>query len=392
MALSVSYVYAGEGLIFKPVTRLFKNVTARRVIAVAEKTGGARNSKGGETKLAPSEVFDVPDNILHLNRKELADLEDVFRRWKEGTVRADYARSRTRVFGLFLILRHTGARLGEIIKLDERKDIDLARAVVILGRDAQQREVPLPQAVCRELKGLIDGPMGVGLEGNVFHLDPGYIRRIFYERAGECGLDRKKGAPSVLRRSRAVEMLRNGVPLGVVRKVLGQSSADLAAVFQEWSSGDVQNIVRRMALEENALKSSARNTFIGHVSSIHRDGVLADVEFETVEGFSISSVITLESLYKLGLEPGISVSATVKAPLVAVRPLKGMGTSSRNCVPAKVTSIKQTEVLAEVSGESAGGTKMCALVTSWSIEEEGLFEGADVEFCFKALSVVLHAV
>ncbi len=392
MALSVSYAYAGSGKNFKSVTHSYKNVTARRVIQVQNKGTGNKKSQAGESRLALAEVFDVPENILHLDGRELSALEDEFRRWKNGGTRADYVRSRTRVYCLFLVLRHTGAKLGEILGLDERKNIDLSKAVVRLGRDGHEREVPLPQSVCRELKGLIDGPMGAGLEGGIFHLDPGYVRRIFYERAGACGLERKKGAPSVLRRSRAVELLRNGVPLGVVRKVLGQSSADLAAVYQEWSSGDVKNIVRRMALEETSLKSSARNTFIGQVSSVRRDGVLADVEFETAEGFTISSVITLESLYKLDLEAGVSVSATVKAPLVAVRPLKGEGTSSRNCVPAKVTSIKQTEILAEVSGESKGGVQMCALVTSWSVEEEGLVEGADVEFCFKALSVVLHAV
>ncbi|TIH12516.1 TOBE domain-containing protein [Marinifilum sp. JC120] len=392
MALSVSYAYAGSGKKFKPVTHFFKNVTARRVIQVRNKGTENQDSQTSESRLAPAEVFDVPENILHLSGRDLSILEEEFRGWKDGATRADYVRSRTRAFCLFLVLRHSGAKLGEILGLDEREAVDLDRAVVLLGRKGHSREVPLPQSVCRELKGLIDGPMGSGLEGELFHLDPGYVRRIFYERAESCGLERKKGAPSVLRRSRAVEMLRNGVPLGVVRKVLGQSSADLAAVYQEWSSGDVKNIVRRMALEENALKSSARNTFIGQVSSVRRDGILADVEFETAEGFTISSVITLESLYKLDLEPGISVSATVKAPLVAVRPLKGKGISSRNCVRAKVTSIKQTEVLAEVSGESAAGTQMCALVTSWSIEEEGLFEGADVEFCFKALSVVLHAV
>ncbi len=388
----MSYAYAGSGENFKPVTHSYKNVTARRVIQVQKKGTGNQKFQAGESRLAPAEVFDVPENILHLDGRELLALEDGFRSWKNGVTRADYFRSRTRVYCLFLVLRHTGAKLGEILGLDERKNVDLFKAVVMLGREGQEREVPLPQSVCRELKGLIDGPMGIGLEGELFHLDPGYVRRIFYERAESCGLARKKGAPSVLRRSRAVELLRNGVPLGVVRKVLGQSSTDLAAVYQEWSSGDVKNIVRRMALEENTLKSSARNTFIGQVSSINRDGVLADVEFETAEGFTISSVITLESLYKLDLEAGVSVSATVKAPLVAVRPLKGKGTSSRNCVPAKVTSIKQTDILAEVSGESIGGTQMCALVTSWSIEEEGLFEGADVEFCFKALSVVLHAV
>jgi len=359
---------------------------------VVKKVKQNQDAKAGNTKLATSDVFDVPENILHLDSRELILLEEGFRDWKQRTKRADYVRSRTRTFCLFLILRHTGARLGEILQLDERRDFDLARAVVYLGREGGQREVPLPQSVCRELRALIDSPMSSGLEGEIFHLDPGYVRRIFYERAAECGLEKKKGAPSVLRRSRAVEMLRNGVPLSVVRKVLGHSSTDLAAVYQNWSACDVSNIVRRMALEENSLKSSARNTFIGHVRSVKRDGILADVEFETAEGLIISSVITLESLYKLGLEPGVSVSATVKAPLVAVRPLKEHGTSSRNCVPAKVISQKHTEVLAEVVGESAGGTQMCALVTSWSVEEEGLSVGAEVEFCFKALSVVLHAV
>ncbi|CCO22709.1 TOBE domain-containing protein [Maridesulfovibrio hydrothermalis] len=356
------------------------------------KSGKKHQKTSAQSSLVPSEVFDVPENIKYLDSKELACLEAEFRNWKSKVTRADYVRSRTRVFCLFLVLRHTGAKLGEILGLDERESIDLLRAVIKLGKEDQQREVPLPQDVCRELKGLIDGPMSSGLEGRIFQLDPGYVRRAFYERAQACNLDRQMGGPSVLRRSRAVELLRNGVPLGVVRKVLGQSSADLSAVYQDWSAGDVKNIVRRMALEETALKTSARNTFIGHVTEVRRDGILADVEFETAEGFIISSVITLESLYKLDLEVGVPVSATIKAPLVAVRPVAGEAGSSRNCIPAKVTSLKQSEVLAEVSGESEGGSQLCALVTTWSIEEDGLKEGGRVEFCFKALSVVLHAV
>ncbi|WP_051677154.1 TOBE domain-containing protein [Maridesulfovibrio frigidus] len=344
-------------------------------------------------KLAVSEVFGVPDNVKHLDTKMLDCLESTYRSWRDEAVRADHLRSRTRIFCLFLLLRHTGAKLGEIRKMDESKSLNLARAAVVLGGGAQSREVPLPQTVCRELKALIEGPMGAGLEGKIFHFDPGYVRRIFYDRAEACSIPRELGSPSVLRRSRAVELLRNGVPLGVVRKVLGQSSADLSTVYQEWSEGDVQNIVRRMALEDSSLKSSARNTFIGHVSRITRDGILADVEFITSEEIRISSVITLESLYKLDLDVGVPVSATIKAPLVAVRPLTGDGSSStRNCIVAKVTGLKQTEVLAEVSGETDSGTRLCALVTSWSIEEDGMSEGDNVEFCFKALSIVLHVV
>ncbi|WP_320171257.1 TOBE domain-containing protein [Maridesulfovibrio sp.] len=345
-----------------------------------------------ESKLSPSEVFDVPGNIRHLDTRELAALEEEFRLWRDKVTRADYVRSRTRVFCLFLILRHTGAKLGEIIGQDERKNIDLSRAVILLGREGQQREVPLPQSVCRELRLLINGPSGAGIEGQIFQLDPGYVRRIFYDRAAACGFERQLGAPSVLRKSRAVELLRSGVPLGVVRKVLGHSSTDLAGFYQEWSASDVKNIVRRMALEESALKTSARNTFVGHVTHVRRDGVLADVEFVTADGLTIDSVITLESLYRLDLESGSPVSATIKAPLVGIKPLKEKCTLARNTIPATITSIKRTEVLAEVVGESDSGVPMCALVTSWSIDEKGLREGDRAEFCFKALSVVLYSV
>ncbi|WP_304087844.1 TOBE domain-containing protein [Maridesulfovibrio ferrireducens] len=344
-------------------------------------------------KLAPFKFFDVPENIKHLDTRMLDYLESGYRLWRDEAGRADRLRSRTRVFCLFLTLRHTGAKLGEILKMDESKSFNFGRATVLLGVGKNKREVPLPQNVCRELKALIEGPMGMGLEGHIFHLDPGYVRRIFYDRAEACNIPRELGSPSVLRRSRAVELLRNGVPLGVMRKVLGQSSADLSAVYQDWPEGDVQNIVRRMALEESSLKTSARNTFIGHVTQIRRDGILADVEFETAEGSCISSVITLESLYKLDLEVGVPVSATIKAPLVAVRPLsEGQNSSARNCISATVTEIKKTEILAEVSGETESGTRLCALVESWSIEEEGIKKGNKVEFSFKALSIVLHVV
>ncbi len=49
----------------------------------------------------------------------------------------------------------------------------------MLGKDGHEREVPLPQSVCRELKGLIDGPMGSGLEGELFILTPAMCGEFF---------------------------------------------------------------------------------------------------------------------------------------------------------------------------------------------------------------------
>ena len=152
-----------------------------------------KNSR--EKRLTPSQVFDVPDNIIHLSTREMSVLEEEFRLWKDKVTRSDYVRSRTRIFCLFLVLRHTGAKLGEILNLDERESVDLIRAVIFLGKESQEREVPLPQSVCRELKGIMHGPMGAGLEGVLFQLDPGYVRRIFYERAESCGFERQMGGP-----------------------------------------------------------------------------------------------------------------------------------------------------------------------------------------------------
>lgn len=353
---------------------------------------GRRSGDGGD-KLAPCEVFDVPEEVRHLDSAGLVCLERSYRCWRDGAGRADRVRSRTRVLLLFLMLRHSGAKLGEILDIDVRQSVDAARAVVTLGNEKHRRDVPLPRTYVRELMTFVDGPMGTGLDGKVFALDPGYIRRIFYARAEDSGIDRSLGSPAALRRSRAVELLRSGVPLGVVREVLGQSRADLAAVFQRWSEGDVQSIVRRMSVSEKPLRTSARNTFSGHVTQVKRDGVMAEVELATASGRRVTAVITTESLDALDLEPGVPVAATVKAPHVDVFAMEEpRAESARNSFAAKVSSVRGTEVLTEVTGVAEDGAGLCALVSTSAFSASPFDVGDAVEFRFKALAVVLHTL
>lgn len=344
-------------------------------------------------RLTPSDVFEVPEGVEHLDAGALARLEQAFRRWRDGARRVDHQRSRTRVLLLFLVLRHSGAKLGEVLDLDEREHVDGGRDMVLLGKGEARREVPLPRAVCREIRAFMESPLAAGLDGQVFHLDPGYVRRTFYSRAEDCGIPRRLGAPSALRRSRAVEMLRSGVPLGVVREVLGQSSANLAEVYQQWSRQDVRSIVRRLAIGDGPVKSSARNSFTGHVRHVRRDVVMAEVELEMASGQRLCAVITAESLDALGIEPGVSIAATVKAPHVEVRPAPdGSVQSTRNCLLATVSSVRSTEVLAEVSGVTPDGFEVCALVSTSCLNDAPLRPGDVAEFRFKALSVVLAAL
>jgi len=342
--------------------------------------------------LAPHKFFTVPDGLRHLDAGQLAQFEASFRTWVEGARRADARRARERTRLLFLLLRYTGARLGEVVGPNDLGYLDLAGSRAVFDANGGQRLVPLSRMLCRELSLFLDGPMGAGLSGNVFAADPGYVRRVFYARAEACGLPRELGTPRVLRTSRAVELLRSGVPLAVVRDVLGQSSTSLSTVYQAYSSEDSQHIVRRLAPDDLPLRSSARNSFPCRVEQVRCDGVLAEVQLRTYAGAPLSAVITMESSQNLGLEPGVPVVATIKAPLVDVGQADGGRGCMCNALAAVITEVRSNEVVAEVMGEAADGAKLCALVSAGALHDSGVGEGDLVQFRFKALAVVLGAL
>jgi molybdopterin-binding protein len=63
---------------------------------------------------------------------------------------------------------------------------------------------------------------------------------------------------------------------------------------------------------------SARNRFAGVVRAVKIEGLLAQVELETSAPARVVAVITREAAEELGLEPGQSATALVKATSVMV--------------------------------------------------------------------------
>ena len=63
---------------------------------------------------------------------------------------------------------------------------------------------------------------------------------------------------------------------------------------------------------------SARNRFRGVVREVAVDGLLAQVIIDVTEPSRVVAVITREAAEQLGLEPGLSASALVKATSVMV--------------------------------------------------------------------------
>jgi molybdopterin-binding protein len=61
------------------------------------------------------------------------------------------------------------------------------------------------------------------------------------------------------------------------------------------------------------MKIGARNQLIGEVTQVKRGTVMAEVKLTIPAGSAMASVMTLESLDELGLQPGDKVRVVVKA-------------------------------------------------------------------------------
>lgn len=342
--------------------------------------------------LSPHTIFTVSDSLRYLEPQQLEVFLQSFNAWCAATDRQEYVRSRQRMRALFLLLRFTGARLGEVLTLDDRTAFDFSRKVVCLGHGETQRDVPLETVASNAIQEMLESSMGYSLRGHFFHMDPGYVRRIFYARAMDCGLPKALATPRVLRYSRALEMLRGGVPLLVVSNVLGHLSADVLASFRNYTNEDVTSIVRK-AHDEMQRRTSARNSFVGHVARVAADGIMAEVEVVTESGMSIFSLITEESLRTLKICIGTPVVATIKAPYIDIsKQCTNNDEGRRNKFTCSVERIASTEVLSEVTGHLEDGSGICALVSKNVVDSLKIDVGSLTDVYFKELSVVLHSV
>jgi molybdate transport system regulatory protein len=366
---------------------------AKKGISGAEACSGkaARPLRG---KPCPARFFSVPGDVKHLDTGQLEELTAAFRAWAARAGRPDVRLSRGRILLIYLLLRHCGAKLGEVLGLDDRADFDLDAGVVRLGGDkdgdALPREVKLPQAVAEELARTLDDPAFVAMRGAVFRMDGGYVRRKFYERGQECGLPKELSNPRILRHSRAVELLRGGVPLTIVQTILGHGTVNLTAHYLSFTQEDIKTLVSYYIHKEARMKTSARNTFTGQVSRVRVGAILAEVTLVTPAGHQLVSVITNESLEKLDIREGVLATASIKAPLVIlVKDDEAPTSSMRNRFFGKIARINEGTIAAEVVVTADADTEICALITDESVKRLDLKVGDPIWAMFKAFSVVL---
>jgi molybdate transport system regulatory protein len=324
----------------------------------------------------------------HLDIVALARTTSVFAAWRERAANPTQRRSRSRIWLIFLLLRYGGLRLGEVLSLDDREDID-PHGAFLRVRGSYARVVQMPNDVMGVIRELLEEPMFLGLRGKLAAIDQGYLRRKFYALAEPCGLPRELLNPRVLRYSRGLELLDGGVPPQAVRLFLGRQTETRGPALESLSGESAWRIMQQYFIREVKMKTSARNVFIGRVSKITRDALLAEVELLTPEGLKIVAMITEESCASMNLDLGRIVTAHIKAPWVMLAQGEAAGISARNKLTGRVGAVKQSALATEVLLELREGGQICALITSGSAQRLDLAPGREVTALFKAFAVVL---
>lgn len=167
---------------------------------------------------------------------------------------------------------------------------------------------------------------------------------------------------------------------------------DAASQIATGAASEDAHLLRRLML-----RTSARNALFGTVASVVSGAVNDVVTLRLPGGQAVVATITQESTQALGLVPGVSAVALIKAPAVML--VCGTGKwqlSAENQLPCVVTEIREGAVQSEVrlrlldaNAASAGDTVLVAMLSRTAVETLALAEGVEAVAVFEASSVIL---
>jgi molybdate transport system regulatory protein len=341
-------------------------------------------------------IFSLPDQDKCLDMIQLHKLEQSFRDWAKSAVRADVRMARLRILLIFLLIRYTGGKLSEVLGVDPYQDIDFEKQFVRFGSVRKksgrfQRKVHMSEALCLEIQAITADLSSQKASPNMLKVDPGFVRRKFYERAEACGIAKQLGAPEILRKSRAVELIQNNMPLPAVQMLLGHSTPNLTSSYVSFSEDDIQQVTRLFMEREASRKTSARNSFFGKIQALQKGDIQTMVTLTTISGYSITTVITNDSLEQLALKEGALITAEVKAPWVILHTGKEEPKcSAENRFNGVLERIKKGKVNTEYILRIPDGTTICSIVSTESARNLALDLNDQVWAVFNCFAVIIN--
>jgi molybdate transport system regulatory protein len=138
------------------------------------------------------------------------------------------------------------------------------------------------------------------------------------------------------------------------------------------------------------MKTSARNQFVGKVTSLNPGAENVEIELDIGSGQRVTASITRCSVVELGLRVGAQAFALIDASSVVIVPAgQNARFSSRNQLAGEVARLQPGAVNTDVVIRLPGGELIAAMVTNESSSALELAPGSAVLAVFKASSVIL---
>jgi integrase len=170
---------------------------------------------------------------------------------QDEAVQQELLRRNDLAANVFLLLRHTGMRIGEAVDLSidclHSCGPDQWAILVPLGKLKTERMVPVDSFVCqivqrlRFFRSFDPLPQDGRLIARTFAKDT-LIRKLrdyLHEVCHAVGISGRI-VPHRMRHTYATQMLRSGVTFPAVMKLLGHKSADMTALYVEVAQTDLQ--------------------------------------------------------------------------------------------------------------------------------------------------------
>ncbi|MBA1154893.1 site-specific tyrosine recombinase XerD [Microvirga mediterraneensis] len=154
---------------------------------------------------------------------------------------------------LLELLYATGLRVSELIALPSSAARTRDRFLVVRGKGAKERLVPLTDAArdaARAYLALLEeqkkavGPWLFPADSETGHLTRQAFARDLKALAGAAGLRADKVSPHVLRHAFASHLLQNGADLRVVQELLGHSDISTTQIYTHVLDERLKSMVR----------------------------------------------------------------------------------------------------------------------------------------------------
>ncbi len=190
----------------------------------------------------------------YLSEVQLNSLISAFQSWFDQKAISDIKRRiRGRYWLVFLTLRFTGARISEVINV-KHEDIDFRNAEIRLitlkrhnpKKKGAYRIIPVPGSVTAEIASYI--AQYPYMKDKAFKVDRSNFNKVFKELCIESNIPKEMAHPHILRHTRAIELLRAGVPVTIVQDLLGHSALTTTAVYLKMSGQEAKGIMKEKGL------------------------------------------------------------------------------------------------------------------------------------------------